>query len=107
MREISRLLLFAALLSASTVHAQTWSGTVADIRSGTMLASSHVCAGILGRVDLACTDSGSDGRWEVKGGMLYMSEGAGQLEPVDLKVTYNSNGSPILTADGVEYCRCD
>jgi hypothetical protein len=53
------------------------------------------------------TDSGSDGQWEIRQGKLYLSEGFGQLEPLDLRVKYNSNGYPILTADGVEYSQCD
>lgn len=29
------------------------------------------------------------------------------MEPVDLIIKFNSNGSPILEAEGKEYCRCD
>ncbi|MBU0968725.1 MAG: carboxypeptidase-like regulatory domain-containing protein [Proteobacteria bacterium] len=53
------------------------------------------------------TDSGGDGRWEVTHGQLFMSEGNGSMELVDLVIKYNSNGSPILKAEGKEYCRCD
>lgn len=51
-------------------------------------------------------NSGGDGQWQVKGGQLYMSEAGGYLEPVSMQVNYNSNGSPILKADGVEYSQC-
>ena len=36
-----------------------------------------------------------------------LSEDSGPLEPIDLQVTYNNNGSPILTAEGKEYLLCD
>lgn len=49
-------------LSAS---AQTWSGTVRDIRSLEPVGAARVCAGILGRVDLACTSSAADGTFSV------------------------------------------
>jgi hypothetical protein len=49
---------------------------------------------------------GGGGRWQVRGGQLFISEGRGPLEPVNLKVTYNNNGVPILIADGVEYFSC-
>lgn len=49
-------------LSAS---AQTWSGTVRDIRSLDPVADARVCAGVLGRVDLACTASDADGAFSV------------------------------------------
>jgi len=53
------------------------------------------------------TDSGADGRWEVVRDQLFMSEGNGAMEPVDLVIRYNSNGSPVLEAEGKEYSRCD
>jgi hypothetical protein len=49
---------------------------------------------------------GGGGSWQVRGGQLFISEGRGPLEPVNLKVTYNNNGFPILIADGVEYFTC-
>jgi len=49
-------------LSAS---AQTWSGTVRDIRSLEPVGEARVCAGILGRVDLACTTSDDAGAFSV------------------------------------------
>jgi len=51
-------------------------------------------------------DSGDGGRWQVRGGVLYLSSGDAPLQPVNLSITRNSNGSPILKADGVEYMRC-
>jgi hypothetical protein len=53
-------------------------------------------------------DSGGAGRWAVRQGQLYLSAPPEQpsLQPVALKVTRNSNGYPILNADGVEYSAC-
>jgi hypothetical protein len=46
------------------------------------------------------------GGWRVHQGELYMSEGAGGLEPVATVLKRNSNGYPIIVADGVEYSQC-
>jgi hypothetical protein len=51
-------------------------------------------------------DSGSAGKWKVSAGVLYISAGNGQLNPVKAVVTRNSNGYPVITADGTEYTRC-
>ena len=53
------------------------------------------------------SDSSSGGRWKVKGGSLFLSEGAGELEDAGLKVSRNSNGYPILNAGGKEYSSCN
>lgn len=47
------------------------------------------------------------GRWREDGGEISMSTSENpQLSPVEMRVSYNSNGSPIITADGVEYASC-
>lgn len=53
--------------------------------------------------------SGGDGggRWQVKGGELYMGEDGEPLEPVQTMLKRNSNGYPIIVADGVEYMQCN
>jgi hypothetical protein len=51
-------------------------------------------------------DSESGGRWKVESGQLYLSAGSAALAGVDLQVKKNSNGYPILLADGVEYSQC-
>jgi len=51
-------------------------------------------------------NGGDGGRWQVRGGVLYLSSGDAPLQPVNLSITRNSDGSPILKADGVEYMRC-
>ena len=54
------------------------------------------------------SDSEAGGQWQVQGGRLFMSNppDAPELSPVHVAVTQNSNGSPIITADGVEYAMC-
>lgn len=51
--------------------------------------------------------NGYGGRWQVRSGALYISRDNGQMQPVPLKVTRNSNGYPIITADGTEYMQCN
>lgn len=53
-------------------------------------------------------DSEAGGRWRVQGGQLFMSNppDSPDLAPVRVSVTHNSNGSPIINADGVEYSMC-
>ena len=45
-------------------------------------------------------------RWKVQQGMLHLDDGKG-FQPVALQVTRNSNGYPIITADGTEYSQCN
>lgn len=52
-------------------------------------------------------DSGGGGRWEVRGGVVWMSEGDGPLTPIPGSVTTNSNGYPIITSNGREYSSCN
>ena len=53
-------------------------------------------------------DAGSRGRWKVQNGQLFMSNPpeAPSLAPVTMKITRNSSGAPIITADGTEYSQC-
>lgn len=51
-------------------------------------------------------DSAGGGMWKIDDGELYMSEGRGQLEHVRTVLKRNSNGHPIIVADGVEYSQC-
>ncbi len=52
------------------------------------------------------SDSGGGGRWKVEKGELYLSEGNGNLNHVNTVLQHNSNGYPIIVADGVEYMQC-
>lgn len=50
----------------------------------------------------------SGGQWMVKGGQLYLSSpDSPQLAPVPLTITRNSNGYPLINADGREYSMCN
>src|SRR5688572_8951585 len=51
-------------------------------------------------------DGGAAGAWKVQKGELFMSEGGAPLEHVQTVVKRNSNGYPIIVADGVEYSQC-
>lgn len=51
-------------------------------------------------------DSSGGGRWKVNKGELYLSQGRGELGHVNTVVKRNSNGYPIILADGVEYSQC-
>jgi len=51
-------------------------------------------------------DSSGGGHWKVNKGELYLSEGRGELALVRTVVKRNSNGYPIILADGVEYSQC-
>ncbi|HEV8097183.1 MAG TPA: hypothetical protein VGP71_15750 [Burkholderiales bacterium] len=51
-------------------------------------------------------DSAAAGMWKVMNGELFMSEGAGGLEHVQTVLKRNSNGYPIIVADGAEYSQC-
>jgi hypothetical protein len=55
------------------------------------------------------SNSQTGGQWTVKGGQLYMSfpPQTPDLRAVPLTVVRNSNGWPILTADGKEYSMCN
>ncbi|MFM8552656.1 MAG: hypothetical protein ACKOCD_10200 [Nitrospiraceae bacterium] len=53
-------------------------------------------------------DGGGGGRWAVQQGQLFMSNPpeTPSLTPVGLTIKHNSNGYPILMADGREYSQC-
>ncbi|MEO8634568.1 MAG: hypothetical protein ABI587_04730 [Gemmatimonadales bacterium] len=52
------------------------------------------------------SQGGSVVQWQVQGGQLYLDAGQG-MQPVRMSVTRNSNGYPIITADGKEYSQCN
>jgi hypothetical protein len=52
------------------------------------------------------TDSANGGRWQVRGGALFLSAGGGELQDAGLSVTRNSNGYPILHSGKKEYSQC-
>lgn len=59
-------------------------------------------------VSQATGNRSGGGQWQVRGGQLWLSSSdSPQLAPVELSVTRNSNGSPIINADGREYYMCN
>ncbi len=85
--------------STSRVHLSP-DGTISR-RSGSENYSSNQYGSVASQ-----GNDGDGGRWQVRGGVLYLSNGNAPLQPVNLSITRNSNGSPILKADGIEYMRC-
>lgn len=75
--------------------------------NGTYAVSSQSESYSSGRGGTAAGQSNASGggRWRVQGGELFMSEG-GQFEHVETVVKRNSNGYPIIVADGAEYSQC-
>ena len=51
--------------------------------------------------------SASSGHWRVQNGRLFVSEGGGPLRPVQINITFDPAGSPILYHSGSEYLRCN
>jgi hypothetical protein len=51
-------------------------------------------------------NSSGGGRWKIVKGQLYMSEGNGNLAPVQTSIKRNSNGNVFLVTNGVEYSQC-
>ena len=51
------------------------------------------------------SQGGGSYRWQVQGGQLYLDGGEG-FQAVPLSIARNSNGYPIITADGKEYSQC-
>lgn len=45
--------------------------------------------------------------WQVQGTSLQVSQDRAQWVPVNIQVSRNSNGYPIITADGTEYMQCN
>ncbi|MFO0595062.1 MAG: hypothetical protein U0228_07155 [Myxococcaceae bacterium] len=61
-----------------------------------------------GTVAQATGNRTNGGQWAVKGGQLYLSSPENPvLSPVPLTITRNSNGYPIINADGREYSMCN
>lgn len=46
------------------------------------------------------------GRWRVRSATLQLSSDGMNWEPLQVQVSVNSSGSPILKSEGKEYARC-
>lgn len=109
--QLSQLLMSSGWCYLRYASGNTYTEKVYFSRNGTW--SNNKESEIYGRNDYAGTsahsvgNSGSGGQWAVKGGQLYMSEGGGPLQVLPLQITRNSNGYPIINADGKEYSQCN
>lgn len=52
-------------------------------------------------------NGGTEYRWRVQNGDLWLSEAGGPFNPAGLRITQNSNGYPILNVGGKEYSQCN
>jgi hypothetical protein len=108
--ELSALLLSSpwCFFSYSQVSGTTKQERVVFAADGTWGSGSRReshSSGMYGTVS-GRSDGQDGGRWVVKGARLLMGEGAAAPEDVGLSVSRNSNGYPILKADGKEYSQC-
>ncbi len=116
-QQLSRLLLGSAWCSFGYSGSQTYTGG-----SGGRTTTSRVAFSANGQMQQSTnsetTNSGAPGsvygsnsggqtmRWRVQNGVLLVSADGAQWQSVQLQVTQNSNGYPIIKADGVEYMQC-
>lgn len=108
---LSRLLLSSAWcsFSYSKVSGATSTSRVQFFANGTWTNGSNYEAVNSGPNGSVYNASGSNGggQWSVRGGQLWMADPSEPLQPVPgFSVTQNSNGYPIINADGKEYSSC-
>lgn len=53
------------------------------------------------------SQNGNRGRWRIQNNMLMLSADGQQWVPTPMQITRNSNGYPIVTANGKEYSQCN
>lgn len=116
-QQLSRLFLSSAWCSFSYSGSSTYAGTsggrttttrVVFSPNGSMQQSSNsesTNSGAAGSV-YGGNAGGQTMRWRVQDGALLVSSDGAQWQSVQIQVTQNSNGYPIVKADGVEYMQC-
>jgi hypothetical protein len=116
-QQIARLLLSSAWCSFSYSGGSTYNGgsygTSSTSRAqfstdGTMRqtgGSENTNSGAAGSV-YGNSAGGSLMFWRVQNGQLMLSQDRAQWQPITLQITQNSNGYPIITANGTEYMQC-
>ncbi|MEK6734348.1 MAG: hypothetical protein AABY27_04495 [Pseudomonadota bacterium] len=52
------------------------------------------------------SQSGDSGRWSLNGNQMTLTFNNGQQLSSILQINYNSNGYPIIVADGTEFSKC-
>lgn len=106
----AKLLLSSAWCSFSYNKTSGYSSTnrVTFNRNGSYVTGSRAEGGSSGPYGSMASqsDGGSDGRWKVVKGELYLSEGQGELGVVHTRINRNSNGYAVIVANGVEYAQC-
>lgn len=115
-QQLRDLLLSSAWCSFS--YSQTSGSTNTSrnvfLADGRLLVNSNHEGGTVNQYGGGSTPSGSvysqsqgggTYRWQVQGGQLYLDGGQG-FQAVPLSIARNSNGYPIITADGKEYSQC-
>lgn len=105
----SELLLSSAWCTFSYNKTTGYSSSkrVAFSSNGTYAVGTRAEGGSSGRSGSMASqrDGGTAGQWRVQNGELFLSEG-GALEHVQTTLKRNSNGYPVIVADGVEYSQC-
>ncbi len=104
--ELSRLLLSSNWCWLRYASGNTYTQKVHFSADGTWQDYSESDIWVPGSAEANRSQQGG-GRWQVKNGQLWLSSpDSPQLAPVPLTVTRNSNGYPIINADGREYSMC-
>lgn len=107
--QLSRLLLSSNWCWLRYSNGNSYTQKVHFSANGTWqdFSESDIYSNNAGTVAQATGNRANGGQWAVKGGQLLMSSPENPaLTPMPLTITRNSNGSPILNADGREYSMC-
>jgi hypothetical protein len=108
--QLSRLLLSSNWCWLRYSNGNSYTQKVHFNANGTWqdFSESDIYSNNYGTVAQATGNRTNGGQWAVKGGQFYLSSPENpQLVPVPLTITRNSNGYPIITADGREYSMCN
>lgn len=109
-QQISRLLLSSAWCSfrSSQTTGASSSERTQFFPDGTLVSGSNSESYSSGRYGSVAGQSrgGQRGRWRVQNGALLLTEDGVSWSAHPLRIPQNSNGYPIITADGKEYSQC-
>lgn len=108
--QLSRLLLSSNWCWLRYSNGNSYTQKVHFNANGTWqdFSESDIYSNNYGTVAQATGNRTNGGQWAVKNGQFYLSSPENpQLMPVPLSITRNSNGYPIITADGREYSMCN
>ncbi|MBL8911967.1 MAG: hypothetical protein JNM17_14835 [Archangium sp.] len=108
--QLSRLLLSSNWCWLRYSNGNSYTQKVHFNANGTWqdFSESDIYSNNYGTVAQATGNRTNGGQWAVKNGQFYLSSPENpQLQLVPLTITRNSNGYPIITADGREYSMCN